>query len=177
MLAPERSFSTWRSNYGAERKTRPLARRRFLLNTAGQTTQPLERSPFKQYHRPANTAIGSNALLNNTTGGSNTAIGANALLLNTTGGANTAIGSFALPPQLAILWIVWQHLGPYWLWQAGSNVSTANGIICIGHNGPDVTATTWIEDVYRHHDAKRHYGAGHRVRTTVNWAQSSPRSG
>src|SRR5207244_13570514 len=31
---------------------------------------------------------------------------------------------------------------------AGSNVSTANGVICIGHNGQNVTATTWIENVY-----------------------------
>jgi len=43
-----------------------------------------------------NTAVGFNALLNNTTGGSNTAMGYQALLNNTTGGANTAIGGRAL---------------------------------------------------------------------------------
>jgi hypothetical protein len=43
-----------------------------------------------------NTAIGLNALLNNTTGAGNTANGKNALVNNTTGGANTAIGKDAL---------------------------------------------------------------------------------
>jgi hypothetical protein len=43
-----------------------------------------------------NTAEGTNALFNLTTGTSNTAIGFNALTSNTTGGHNTAIGSAAL---------------------------------------------------------------------------------
>ena len=43
-----------------------------------------------------NTAMGFNALFNNTTGFANTAIGANALLSNTTGFENTAIGLAAL---------------------------------------------------------------------------------
>jgi Chaperone of endosialidase len=44
----------------------------------------------------ANTAIGSNALVNNTTGSSNTATGLQALLSNTTGNDNTANGRDAL---------------------------------------------------------------------------------
>ncbi|HEY4273096.1 MAG TPA: tail fiber domain-containing protein [Candidatus Udaeobacter sp.] len=44
----------------------------------------------------ANTAIGFNALLNNTGGNFNTALGIDALLNNTIGADNTAIGSFAM---------------------------------------------------------------------------------
>jgi hypothetical protein len=43
-----------------------------------------------------NTAGGSGALSNDTTGFSNTAFGSRALLLNTTGAANTATGASAL---------------------------------------------------------------------------------
>jgi len=90
---------------------------------------------------PTNTATGAFALFNNTIGDGNTAIGANALLSNTTTNGNTAIGSFALlnstgAGNMAIGY------------GAGSNISTANGVICIGHNGQNVTATTWIENVY-----------------------------
>ena len=90
---------------------------------------------------PTNTATGAFALFNNTIGDGNTAIGANALSSNTTTNGNTAIGSFALlnstgAGNMAIGY------------GAGSNVSTANGVICIGHNGRNVTATTWIENVY-----------------------------
>ena len=88
-----------------------------------------------------NTATGAFALSSNTEGDGNTAVGANALLLNTTGGGNTAIGSFAL---LNSIGVGNTAIG----YGAGSNVSTANGVICIGHNGQNVTATTWIENVY-----------------------------
>src|SRR5437773_12089697 len=43
-----------------------------------------------------NTAVGYQALFNNTTGGANTAIGVVALFNNTSGGFNTATGSFTL---------------------------------------------------------------------------------
>jgi hypothetical protein len=88
-----------------------------------------------------NTASGAFALSSNTEGDGNTAVGANALLLNITGGANTAIGSFAL---LNSIGVGNTAIG----YGAGSNLSTANGVICIGHNGQNVTATTWIENVY-----------------------------
>ena len=75
----------------------------------------------------ANTANGFGALISNTTGGSNTANGFNALVANTTGGGNTAIGT-----------------------SAGTNVSTADNVICIGADvaGADVSNTTWIGGVY-----------------------------
>jgi len=56
----------------------------------------------------SNTATGDNALQHNTTGANNTAIGSNALL-NSTGNGNTALGA-----------------------SAGSGVTTANNVICIG---------------------------------------------
>jgi uncharacterized coiled-coil protein SlyX len=74
-----------------------------------------------------NTANGFGALISNTIGGSNTANGFNALVANTTGGGNTAIGT-----------------------SAGTNVSTADHVICIGADvaGADVSNTTWIGGVY-----------------------------
>jgi hypothetical protein len=61
----------------------------------------------------------------NTTGGFNTAVGDRALNHNTTGGGNTAIGLLA-----------------------GTNVITANNVICLGAGGADVSFTTWIDNVY-----------------------------
>jgi hypothetical protein len=43
-----------------------------------------------------NTAVGSNCLYNNTTGGANTGIGFWTLYSNTTGDGNTAVGDFVL---------------------------------------------------------------------------------
>ena len=44
----------------------------------------------------SNTAIGSSALISNTTGSTNTALGVSALASNTTGGSNTSIGQASL---------------------------------------------------------------------------------
>src|SRR6266480_3949183 len=112
-----------------------------LLNNADGNTAIGAGALLNNISGPTNTATGAFALFNNTIGDGNTAIGANALLSNTTTNGNTAIGSFALinstgAGNMAIGY------------GAGSNVSTANGVICIGHNGQNVTATTWIENVY-----------------------------
>ena len=113
-----------------------------LSNTTGrENTATGTGALLNNISGPTNTATGAFALFNNTIGNGNTAVGANALLLNTTGGANTAIGSFAL---LNSTGVGNTAIG----YGAGSNVSTANGVICIGHNGQNVTATTWIENVY-----------------------------
>src|SRR5882762_4772649 len=109
--------------------------------TGGENTATGAGALLNNISGPTNTATGAFALFNNTIGDGNTAVGANALLLNTTGGANTAIGSFAL---LNSTGVGNTAIG----YGAGSNVSTANGVICIGHNGQNVTATTWIENVY-----------------------------
>jgi uncharacterized coiled-coil protein SlyX len=112
-----------------------------FANTADNNTATGAGALLNNISGPTNTATGAFALFNNTIGNGNTAIGANALLSNTTGGANTAIGSFALINSTGAGNTA---IG----YGAGSNVSTANGVICIGHNGQNVTATTWIENVY-----------------------------
>jgi hypothetical protein len=72
-----------------------------------------------------NTAIGENALEQNTVGNTNTAIGEGALFQNTTGSGNVACGFLA-----------------------GNQVSAANNVIAIGHDGADVSNTTWVGNIY-----------------------------
>jgi hypothetical protein len=110
-------------------------------NSGGFNTATGAFALFKNVGGVSNSAFGQGVLKENVSGNDNTAVGANALLLNTTGGSNTAIGSFAL---LSSTGVGNTAIGR----GAGSNVSTANGVICIGHSGQNVTATTWIENVY-----------------------------
>ena len=72
----------------------------------------------------ANTANGVNALVANTTGAGNTAIGASALAFNATGHGNTALGD-----------------------GAGSSVTTASNVICIGSLGANVTNSCFIGNI------------------------------
>lgn len=74
-----------------------------------------------------NTADGADALLNNTTGQDNTADGAPALENNTTGSGNVALR-----------------------FEAGSNVTAANSVICIGNfvAGANVSSTCFIGNIY-----------------------------
>jgi len=73
-----------------------------------------------------NTAIGSDAFINNTSGGGgNTAIGDQALFASTTGGLNTALG-FA----------------------AGANVTSASNTICIGADGENVSNSCYIGNIF-----------------------------
>jgi uncharacterized coiled-coil protein SlyX len=71
-----------------------------------------------------NTAVGNLALTSNIDGGLNTGIGDQALM-NSTGTGNTALGA-----------------------SAGGAVTTANGVICIGSAGADVSNTAWIGNVF-----------------------------
>jgi hypothetical protein len=71
-----------------------------------------------------NTALGSGALFSNTSGQFNTAVGSGALFQNTIGNANTALGA-----------------------EAGGNVMTATGVICIGALGADVSGTCFIGSI------------------------------
>src|SRR4029077_11090557 len=73
-----------------------------------------------------NTAVGFAALYSNMSGSENTAIGRDALYNNTTGGHNTAVGDRALHDQNGGHGNV--ALGS----NAGSNVTTASKLICIG---------------------------------------------
>src|SRR5213076_2465479 len=72
----------------------------------------------------ANTAIGEDALKNNTTGNENTAIGEGALKNNTTGSKNTALGD-----------------------GAGYRVTTADHVICIGTQGANVSRSCFIGNI------------------------------
>jgi hypothetical protein len=74
-----------------------------------------------------NTASGDSTLVNNTIGNNNTAFGASALVFNTEGSRNTAVG-----------------IG------AGSSVTTANNVICIGFNvaGTNVDNSCFIGNIY-----------------------------
>jgi hypothetical protein len=72
-----------------------------------------------------NTANGVNALLSNINGASNTACGVNALQFNTLGSSNTALG-----------------IG------AGSNVTTANNVICIGNSGDNHSNSCYIGNIF-----------------------------
>ena len=71
-----------------------------------------------------NTAVGSGALRSNNISCCNTAVGAGAVRF-TDGGLNIGVG-----------------------YGAGSNVGKASQVIAIGHNGSDVTGTTWIGGIY-----------------------------
>ena len=123
----------------------------------------------------ANTAIGMQALLNNTEGSNNTAIGINALFTNTVGVQNTATGFQTLFNNTGsdntadgfdtLTANTTGHNSTATGFQAlfnntegsfntaigngaGIAVVTANHVIAIGHNGQNVSNTTWINNVY-----------------------------
>src|SRR6476660_5596020 len=88
-----------------------------------------------------NTAIGGNALFTNTDGHDNTAAGLQALASNTTGDANTAVGRNALVSNITgngntALGI-----------SAGSDVTDASNVICIGHVGANVNDSCFIGNI------------------------------
>ena len=98
-----------------------------------------------------NTAVGAAALLSNTgatvdtpnggPGSANTAVGVSALSSNTTGAFNTAVGANALANSLGLGNIA---LGS----GAGSNVTTASDVICIGAGGANVDNSCFIGNIY-----------------------------
>jgi hypothetical protein len=85
-----------------------------------------------------NTATGFHALFNNTTGLVNTAIGESALFINTAGGSNTAIGSGALQNNTTGSGNTALGIA------AGSGVTTAQSVICIGTPGANVSNSCFI---------------------------------
>ena len=89
-----------------------------------------------------NTAIGWQALTANTTGLFNTAVGAAALIGNTTGSNNTAIGNGAL--YFNTIGTNNTALGL----DAGTSVTTANNVICIGAAGSDVDNSCYIGNIF-----------------------------
>ncbi len=108
---------------------------------------------------PDNTATGRQALINNTTGGSNTAIGVFALNNNIDGSVNTAIGVQAL--QNHVHGGFNTAIGRYALGgsatgnfniglgsNAGTGVTSASNVICIGTEGNNVDNACYIGEIF-----------------------------
>jgi hypothetical protein len=89
-----------------------------------------------------NTAGGSEALFGNTTGSENTAYGFAALFGNTTATGNTAVGFGALQNNTTGGDNI--ALGVF----SAANVITADGVICIGSAGADVSNSCYIGNIY-----------------------------
>jgi hypothetical protein len=95
-----------------------------LANIANENTATGAMALFSNTTEGFNTATKSGALLNNTTGAANTANGYQALFNNATGNFNTALGT-----------------------QAGTGVTTADNVICIGHNGRNLPNSCYIGNI------------------------------
>jgi len=93
--------------------------------TGANNTADGQRALYDNLSGSRNTANGSAALNNNTTGNNNTADGFQALINNTTGNFNIALGN-----------------------TAGSGVSTADDVICIGAPGADVSHSCYIGNIF-----------------------------
>jgi len=89
-----------------------------------------------------NTAVGLIALSSNTTGSVNTAVGANALGSNDGGNQNTAVGQFALGNNINGTSNI--ALGS----SAGTGVTTADNVICIGTPGQNVANSCYIGQIF-----------------------------
>jgi hypothetical protein len=112
-----------------------------LSNTTGTNNNAIGvRALQNNTEGSANVAVGEQVLLNNTNGGGNTAIGFQALFGNN-GDTNTAIGYAALLNNTTGVGNTALGAG------AGTNVTTAGGVLCLGHIGGNVSNTTWISGV------------------------------
>ena len=89
----------------------------------------------------SNTATGTTALLNNTTGNDNVATGVRALFSNTTGSSNIAIGSSALPNNTSGNFNIAVGAG------AGGAITNAFNCIAIGHQGANVNQSCFIGNI------------------------------
>jgi hypothetical protein len=88
-----------------------------------------------------NTAVGLRALAGNTIGSGNMAIGQEALEANTEGSDNTAVGVFALPFNISGSDNIALGRG------AGTGITTASNVICIGTNGENVSNSCYIGNI------------------------------
>ena len=122
-----------------------------LFNTSDQNTAFGAAALLFNTFGFGNTAVGAAALSSNTgatvdtpnggPGSANTAVGVSALSSNTTGGFNTAAGAYALANSLGFGNIA---LGS----GAGSAVTTASNVICIGTSGANVDESCFIGHIY-----------------------------
>ncbi len=113
-----------KANTNGDRNTANGALALFTNVTGSENTATGYAALF--YNRASgNTANGSGALGNNTMGNNNTADGFQTLGNNTTGSFNIALGN-----------------------NAGSGVSTADDVICIGAAGADVSHSCYIGNIF-----------------------------
>jgi hypothetical protein len=112
-----------------------------LLNTESQNTATGAGALLSNTTGTANVAAGVHALFNNTTGFENTATGGEALFSNTGGNQNTAIGFQALRNSTLNRNI---GLGV----GAGSGVTTASDVICIGAPGLNESNRCFIGQIF-----------------------------
>jgi len=107
----------------------------------------------------ANTAVGNFSLTLNTEGNSNTGVGSSALRNNTSGTENTALGAGALNRNqdgfdntaVGVQALFSNTTGDENIGVgvgAGFNVTTASNVICIGSDGANVDNTTWIDNIF-----------------------------
>ena len=89
----------------------------------------------------SNTATSTTALLNNTTGNDNVATGVRALFSNTTGSSNIAIGFSALPNNTSGNFNIAVGSG------AGGAITDAFNCIAIGHQGANVSQSCFIGNI------------------------------
>ena len=89
----------------------------------------------------SNTATSTTALLNNTTGNDNVATGVRALFSNTTGSSNIAIGFSALPNNTSGNFNIAVGSG------AGGAITDAFNCIAIGHSGANVNQSCFIGNI------------------------------
>jgi hypothetical protein len=115
-----------------------------LSNTTGINNTATGESALQRNTTASdNTATGESALQRNTTGLGNTANGSEALVANTSGERNTAIGFDSLEKNTTGSFNVALGAG------AGSNVITADDVICIGRavDGVNVSGTCFIGNI------------------------------
>lgn len=135
-------FLSLRSNTEGQFNTATGAGTLFA-NTGNQNTATGAGALLSNTTGANNTADGAFTLFTNSTGGSNTAIGVTALFTNTTGYQNTAIGHGAL--YFNTMGADNVALGN----NAGTNVTTANNVICIGadEHGANLSNSCFIGNI------------------------------
>jgi Chaperone of endosialidase len=130
-----------------------------FANTAAENTATGAGALFSHTDGGGNTAIGAFALFSHTSGIDNTVVGDRALLISTTGGFNTAIGQAAMLNNDSgsnNVAIGVQALGNNSSGSnnivlgnvAGTGVTTANDVICIGAGGENVDSSCYIGGIF-----------------------------
>ena len=130
-----------------------------FANTADENTATGAGALFSHTDGGGNTANGAFALFSHTSGIDNTVVGDRALLLSTTGGFNTAVGEAAMlnnDTGSNNVAIGVQALGNNSSGSnnivlgnvAGSGVTTANDVICIGAGGENVDSSCYIGGIF-----------------------------